>query len=327
MCWVCDQADKMIAPKTVKYRKLIKFMIGKGGVNAKDCHNRTPLHHAAAFQFPDLVKMLLKKGADPNAKTTPKITPGTKCHIIPETPLDFAINETKPIGKKSRFNNRVIRLLLKYGGKSLRLDALHCPIFGAILYKRRILVKTLLINGNVPKMEPFEILDHLIEGSKLKMARILFKYGGLDVKSPDAEWHLRNTVIHGKHKWVKLFLDFGAEVEKVYVFNGPNGPRETTNLLAAVKLGHLEVVKVLLENGANPNWQADGKISSLEACILRTLMPTKDSDHTLDIEMIQLLLRFGASWKVGCSLQYLLVRKPTSSMVKDTKQIMYLQST
>ena len=61
MCWVCDQADKIIAPKTVKYKKLIKFMIGKGGVNAKDCHNRTPLHHAAAFQFPDLVKMLLKK--------------------------------------------------------------------------------------------------------------------------------------------------------------------------------------------------------------------------------------------------------------------------
>ena len=44
-------------------------MIGKGGINAKDCHNRTPLHHAAAFQFPDLVKMLQKKGADPNAKT------------------------------------------------------------------------------------------------------------------------------------------------------------------------------------------------------------------------------------------------------------------
>ena len=38
MCWVCDQADKIIAPKTVKYRKLIKFIIGKGGVNVRDCH-------------------------------------------------------------------------------------------------------------------------------------------------------------------------------------------------------------------------------------------------------------------------------------------------
>ena len=134
-------------------------------------------------------------------------------------------------------------------------------------------------------------------------------------------------MIHGKHKGVKLFLDFGAEVEKVYVSNGPNGPRETTNLLAAVKLGHIEVVKVLLENGANPNWQANGKISSLEACILRTLRPTYDSDYELDIEMIKLLLKFGASWKVGFSLQYLLVRKPTLNMVKDMKQIIYLQST
>lgn len=54
----------------------VALLFKKGAnVNAKDINGLTPLHHAAAFGYENIVNLLLEKGADVNARDINNLTP------------------------------------------------------------------------------------------------------------------------------------------------------------------------------------------------------------------------------------------------------------
>ncbi|XP_059175605.1 poly [ADP-ribose] polymerase tankyrase-like [Physella acuta] len=71
---------------------------GVGGVNRRDNYNKTPLHLAAEYQFVEVAEILLKYGADVNAK------------------LNVSKNQTTPLMiAAAQGNLRMVRLLVQYG--------------------------------------------------------------------------------------------------------------------------------------------------------------------------------------------------------------------
>ena len=73
----------------------------------------------------------------------------------------------------------------------------------------------------------------------------------------DLDQLLRRSVAEGNYNEVEAVLQMGANVNKV-IFSTNEG--EMTPLHMAVKVGRKEIVKLLLQNGANPNLDEEGAI-------------------------------------------------------------------
>jgi ankyrin repeat protein len=98
---------------------------------------------------------------------------------------------------------------------------------------------------------------------------------------------LIQSAAKGRLQIVKLLLEGGADPNLREEGNAPNGRA----LYAAVYRGHLEVARLLLEHGAYPNPEVESSADALSIAIMNS-----------DTAMIDLLVAHGAKWQIPVQL-------------------------
>ncbi|EER30051.1 ankyrin repeat containing protein [Coccidioides posadasii C735 delta SOWgp] len=191
-----------------------------------DCNTRsnifgTPLHLAAYCGHAATAKLLLKSGAHPNTKAiryneienTFYLDDKDRKDIFPKTPLQMACYAGQW---------EIVRLLLlPEHGVSLTGVHYHIAILSAIKGNHLDIVNHLINNGDLNSMQP-EFLKHF--------------------------WHraLRVACDRGAEGVVRMVLDKEVDVDS------PRRALESPLSLAAGH-GYEQIVRLLLEKGANPN--------------------------------------------------------------------------
>lgn len=195
--------------------KLVDKMIDKGVLpNAKDAEGWTPLQHAITRGDTDMIRVLVKAGADVNAHVPDSGgTPSSQCG---GTPLLFACDTPEIADDETRA--RVIDTLLRYGADA---DKPHADTGATALM-------------------------HLAaQDNRSKSLEMLLSYPVnrdlCDKQGMNAVFHaLRNT------QNLRLLIDAGAAVDARHMKDA------ATPLIAATKTGNLAAVQMLLAAGANP---------------------------------------------------------------------------
>ncbi|KAL5359318.1 hypothetical protein BJX96DRAFT_183666 [Aspergillus floccosus] len=238
---------------------------GRHSPSPRDVGDRTPLDYAAVSGLWGVVKLLLEEDADPNIRTSDDIDYG-------QTPLHYAVGNG---------HQEVVKLLLDKGadpniktGDNINFG--QTPLHYAVGNGHQEAVKLLLDKGADPNVED----SSLYSQTPLHYAA---KNGHQEV----VKFHCSQTPLdyaaeNGDQEVVKLLLDKGADpnVEDSSIYrqtplhyaarNGhqktplhyaaENGDQEVncslysqTPLHYAADNGHQEVVKLLLDKGADPN--------------------------------------------------------------------------
>ena len=256
-------------------------------VNAKGGTGRTPLHWAAIEGHKEIAELLIAEGADVNAKTNDG-----------KTPLDEAIN---PFYNKTEIAN----LLHKHGGKH---GTIHSAVGGGdveavkeffaagadvnakrygwtplceaakeghkeiaeLLIKEGADVNAVAMDDVFSGQTPLDAANKYNQGA---VAVLLRKYGGKTCVELEA---LIDSAKKGDIEGIKQHLAAGGDVS----FRNKNGD---TPLNYAAFLGHMEIVELLVENGANVN--AKG---------LADWTPLHLAAHKNKEKIVQLLIANGA---------------------------------
>ncbi|KAK2701221.1 hypothetical protein QYM36_020113 [Artemia franciscana] len=223
-------------------------------VDGINLNNETPLVTAIKANNSEMVKYLLESGANPNC---------SQC-------LHHAVSEGK---------QNLCQLLISYGAKVDAINS-HCetPLVTAILANISDMVKYLLERGaNTNCSEcPFGILHVAVSSGKANLCLILIAYGAKVDKingngetplvtailannsdtvyyllesgaDPNCAQCLHHAVSEGKQNLCQLLISYGAKVDALNAHN-------TTPLFQAIQQNDLDIVKYLLESGADPNY-------------------------------------------------------------------------
>lgn len=226
-------ADTALIRAIVMKRITTVELLLKAGANPNlPSAQGTPLNHAVtSASYPDIVALLIKYGADVNLvyeKDTEK-----------RTPLDAATwwtlsTETNQVA--------ICRLLIKAGALLEQVNAYGgTPLRNALTVRRYHLVKLMLESG----ADPNRVTD-------MKFSD--FGLGEVPIFIAIAQYGARKDI-----RIIKLMLDHGANPNyrnnRIYedrlrssefVWNG------TSPLILASEMGYIEVVRLLLEYGADP---------------------------------------------------------------------------
>ena len=180
----CDAAEHLIAQHPEQ-------------INAKYSWGQTPLYSAVAKGYIDMVSLLLKNGADVEAR------------VMGQTPLHQAVMNGKL---------EVTRRLLDHGADiNSRTERNVTPLCAAVARGHVELARMLLERGAAmdirPRMDPGPtLLTVAVESRNIQMVRLLLEYGE-DVNEPDG---LKMTPSQRASKSqqqdiVELLLEYGAE--------------------------------------------------------------------------------------------------------------------
>ena len=212
---------------------IVKLLLEKGAnpEAEEDYNGQTPLLRAAANGHEEVVKLLLQKGANLESKDNNG-----------RTSLFWAAANRQDI---------VVRLLLEKGANHEAKDnGGRTPLIGAAAEGHEGAVKLLLEKGT-----ELETKDQIGQTSLLWAAgngheavvKILLEKGA-ELEAKDdyfGRTPLSRAAANGHEAIVKLLLEKGANLEAKDDYNGH------TPLLRAAASGHGEVVKLLLEKGAS----------------------------------------------------------------------------
>ncbi|XP_050505193.1 ankyrin-1-like isoform X1 [Diabrotica virgifera virgifera] len=275
---------------------------GGAEINEVDSSGLTALHVATFSQHKKVAKYLLAHGADLNAIET----------YQQETPLNIStgIND-----------HEMVRLLIEAGANMQCLDISgNMPIHIAAKKGYLNIVECFLENGinvdilnEISKMTPLhmaacggyiEVVDYLllnnanvhlkdcrsrssihhgVLGGKAKIVKMLIEKG-VDVNVEDINWTpLHLACRHGNLEIVKLLLENGAVYD-----NRQGKSRNYSPLLVAIEMGHLEIIKYFISIGVDVNFSTNNEDYTLlhAACT--------NTQAQVQIEIVKLLIENGA---------------------------------
>lgn len=215
----------------------------------------TPLMAACAGGHLSLAQFLIKQGADILAQTKHGLTPARLAAAYNHVPLlelliQSGLDINQPILYGDEDDQKSVTLLQSTVVQPEHIDAFRYLIAqGADIHQRTdqdtILLSMACLRDNVEAAQ-----------SLLNAGADMYEEGGVSKSSP-VEMVLCNT--YGT-KTLKLFLERGMDLQK----QGENG---WTPLRSAVALGRIEVVKVLIEAGADVH-EVDEKGETLLSLLL-----------------------------------------------------------
>ena len=268
----------------------LRAVLKSSDVNLRDTHGTTPLMYAAAVGSVDAMKMLLKAGADVNAKNAFDATALMWCINQPDM-VELLLAKSAEVNARSKIgrtplllaasyagNTEVLKLLLAKGADVLTRDKFeNTPLLAATAANDTVSVKLLL--------------EH---GADFKGTDIHSKEFAERVPTSPATaglTPLMNAAAEGNVEVVRLLLARGADVNTVSsakapsVKNGPIGLASFTALTVAAAYGGPETIQALLDHNANVNAQDVRGMTPLMLAI---------STDRADPRVIRLLLDKGA---------------------------------
>jgi ankyrin repeat protein len=197
-------------------------------LESKDSMGRTLLSRAALAGSLDIVKYLIKKGADKNHQADTK-----------DTPLNYAAHNGK---------TEVVKYLLQVGAEINQADEDGwTPLKSAAVEGHLEVVKALIKAGaklDEPNSDGWTPLHSAAGQGHVEVVKALIKAGAkLDEPNNDGWTPLNHAAGEGHVEVVKALIKAGANVDTP-IKNG------LTPLNNAAEEGHLEVVKVLIEHDA-----------------------------------------------------------------------------
>jgi len=202
----------------------LKTFPEKEDVNVEDIMSNTPLHYASIRGSRETAKILLKRGANQEAK-----------NIFGKTPLHFAAEK----GHES-----VVDLLIeKKGDVNLKDPAGRTPLHFAAEGRNRKVVEILIKNGAIIDAKDADYkkpLDIAVEKGFLEVIEVLAEnMAGKEDSTP-----LNIAIKHKNREALELMLDRGFDV------NGQDVLKRTPLHIAAEE-GNVEIAKMLIARGAD----------------------------------------------------------------------------
>ena len=288
-------------------KRLAEVMLDFGAdPNAKSADGKTPLHDAIQNRRVDLMQLLLDRGCDPNL-------PGPKHLIWPSSyhapclklMLARGADPAKCPGimelAASLNNLDSVHLLLKAGvDPNLKKDGVYTPLCTAIRDNRGDIFRFLLANGADPNVPASEYpCFKAVRLHRLHMLPPLVA-AGADLNSPKGI--MEHAVRANNKDTLKYLMSQGVS---------PNAKTEEgyTALTTAIRDGRMELVEILLDNGADPNIQGQDwpiymavRRPAILAKILAVVPDPRNFRGSMEmaakanqLESIKLLLKAGVS--------------------------------
>lgn len=217
--------------------------------NGKNGRGETPLFKAIAAERLDLVTMLLDHGADPNLPG-PKIMlwPAVHQPAILEILLERGSDLRRAPGvlelATSINSRKAIDLLLKHGADpNAKKDGIYTPLCSAIRDNHEDLVELLIAAGadpNVTALE-FPVYKCVTYHRPHILPRLLAS--GANLNHPKGV--IEHCVLHNEKTALFWFLEHSVD---------PNvrNPKGQTALTTAIRENRLDMIDMLLANGADP---------------------------------------------------------------------------
>lgn len=262
---------------------VVKLLLDKGAdVNAKTAKGYTALMAAAKEGKPDVVKLLLERGADPAAQTTKGYTALMAAGKggNPETEK-LLLDRGLDIHAKTRKGDTALRKAVKKGNREAAEFLLERGADPLKTHEGR----TLLMDAANP------------DGGDPALAKLLIEKGvDVNAKAHDGWTALLLAAMYGHREMVMVLIENGADVnQRKRLHLGP-----FTVLQWAVAAGDAELVRILLEHGADANiqdpWIAVPSLLSV-------------AEEKGDKEIIRLLKAHGAREKTTAETKQDLRRK------------------
>jgi ankyrin repeat protein len=265
---------------------LVRILVESGAQIATQMWNYgTPLHVAAKGGFKSVVEFFLSLGIDPMIQS------------VPDRPSRIALHEAADTGMED-----VVALLLDNGCDPNAMDYMgETPLVLAVARGSLNCVRLLLDHGanvhqNLNRSRPLlhrlsgrefgfskNKVDFQTEAEERREIALLLLQHNADIYAGD----------HGKRDALAFALEMNnLMITKVLLEHLPvssgTGFDISPNLLTAASRGHYEIVKLLLDHGADPNHKFSGKTP---------LGAAAREGHT---DIVEVLARRGADFTEPC---------------------------
>jgi len=220
----------------------------------------TSLHHAAKLCRPELAELLLKHGADPNARdavgNTPLYYAAVFCCVeVAELLLRHGadVKRGNPLYEAVSGGCRAVaELLLRHGADPNMEDGWGIPLHAAVWRGDAMLVELLLRHGADPNVRDSAgntALHKAVEYGVTDIAAVLLRYGAdPNARNKEGRTPLHVAAMRCQRDLVELLLRHGADLNA-------RDARGGTPLYYAANC-HVEVVRILLAAGAAPDAKA-----------------------------------------------------------------------
>ncbi|KAJ9590252.1 hypothetical protein L9F63_016639, partial [Diploptera punctata] len=276
----CQTCKPLHAAASNGHYEIAKLLIDRGAdVHAKREQDSTPLHDAAKFGHPDIAELLLQHGAQVNAK-----------NARGKTPIYYAASEGMLDGL--RWILEAVVEYYHYRGYYYNKSFYPRDAVEYLLDKQKKVktlnmtdlqdLRTSLLKNDLDTIK--DIVENRPEGNlktrHLKLLNILLEAGGnLEILHEYESGPLEEAILNKDADCISLFIKYGAVVNRPGVMYG----WKATPLHFACDRGTENIVKILLENGADPNAQDNcGKT------------PLHEAVSEGRAQFVQLLLQHGA---------------------------------
>jgi ankyrin repeat protein len=222
-------------------------------VNALDSAKTTPLYDAARWGHYAAVKVLLANGANVNGMKNGPIplsaaVRGGNADVVKLLLEDQSINKGKTDYSNIMLaadmgNNAILTLLLK-AGAPVEIK----PSFSFIRRDSTTALANAARNGHYDTVKL--LLENGASATGVTISNLIY--------SARSFTPLHAAAQHGSPEIITLLLSKGAEVDLntkdvIYYMNNPDPKKNQTPLCYAVKGGHVEAARLLLDAGADPN--------------------------------------------------------------------------
>ncbi|KAJ3118007.1 hypothetical protein HDU96_004461 [Phlyctochytrium bullatum] len=261
----------------------VKFIVDKGAdVNCKDSSECTPLMNAAWYGHLSAVQVLIEQGADLNARCAERTRQGWTCLLFAAECGDADGAKVDPRGNE----NETPLMVATYqaGAKQGHFAAVQ------LLVEAGADVEATDKSGMTPFL-------YAAAGRQLEMVRFVLD-NGANIENKDNQ---NNTAllraaflaqsIEEEEYFSELFLVIQLLVERGADIEATNHDGSTP-LLPAVGGCFVELVRFLLDNGANVKAKDNSNNTSLHVAVQSVLKSAGD-DFNAQLEIVQLLIDKG----------------------------------